>query len=64
VHSTTGSRRSWEELHPDVGLGLRLAILESSGGTTLHLDAAAPLDPNGDVEEESVRFSFLTAATF
>ncbi len=63
---------AWEEsdsfglsqLHPDVGLGLRLFLIPSSGGTTFHLNAAMPLDPNGTDEGRTIRFSFTTESTF
>lgn len=51
-------------IHPDVGVGLRLAILRSSHGTTLHFNVAAPLDRSADPEKKAVRFSFLTLTTF
>ncbi|MDQ7086891.1 MAG: BamA/TamA family outer membrane protein, partial [Acidobacteriota bacterium] len=51
-------------VHPDVGFGLRLQAIPSSQATTLHLDLALPLDPNGEPGGTSPRFSFRTATTF
>lgn len=51
------------DLHPDVGLGLRLAILRSSAGTTLHFNVAAPIG-GVDPGERRVRYSVLSATTF
>lgn len=52
------------KLHPDIGLGFRLAILRSAHGTTLHFNLAFPLDPNGDPDGKSWRYSFLTLSSF
>ncbi len=54
----------WDRVHPDAGLGLRLFLLRSSGGTTLHLDLAWPLDPNGEPGPRSPRYTFVTARGF
>lgn len=55
----------WDRVHPDVGIGLRFELLRSSAGTTLQLNAAYPLDPNGDPEEgQKLQFSILTGQGF
>lgn len=59
-----GEPLGWDRVHPDAGVGLRLFLLRSSGGTTLHLDLAYPLDPNGDPGHRSLRYTFLTARGF
>lgn len=55
---------SRSQLHPGVGVGLRAQILRSSGNTTIHFNAAYPLDPNGGEGNDAIRFSVLTAAGF
>jgi len=59
-----GEPLGWDRVHPDAGVGLRLFLLRSSGGTTLHLDLAYPLDPNGDPGHRSLRYTFVTARGF
>jgi len=56
---------SWRDLHPDVGVGLRLAVLRTAHGTTLHFDAAYALDPNGPPNDgRRLRLSFTTVGFF
>ncbi len=59
-----GEPLALDRVHPDAGIGLRLFLLRSSGGTTLHLDLAWPLDPNGDPGHRSLRYTFLTSRGF
>lgn len=62
----------WEEgqsldtarVHPGIGVGLRAQILRSADGTTVHFNAALPLDPDAGDENDGVRFSVLTAVGF
>lgn len=60
-----GGGFGWDDLHPDVGLGLRFELLRSAAGTTVQLNAAYPLDPNGDPREgQGLQFSVLTSKGF
>jgi hypothetical protein len=60
-----GEPLSWARVHPDIGIGLRFEILRSSSDTTLQLNAAYPLDPNGDPEEgQKIQFSVITGKGF
>ncbi|UCF69151.1 MAG: hypothetical protein JSV80_07675 [Acidobacteriota bacterium] len=58
----SGTRFSSELMHPGVGIGLRGLVLPSSGGTTLHLDVAFPLDDEGG--EDRIRVSFRAQRSF
>ncbi len=56
---------SWARVHPDVGIGVRFELLRSSHGTTVQVNVAYPLDPNGDPEEgQKLQFSVLTTKGF
>ncbi len=57
-------RFSREVVHPDIGLGLRLAVLRSAHGTTLHFDVGYPLARGADPGNEKLRFTFVTANSF
>lgn len=59
-----GESLRWEALRPGVGLGLRAQIVRSSGATTLHLNAAYPLDPDAGDQNDGIRFSVLTRTGF
>jgi hypothetical protein len=54
---------AWDQIHPGIGVGLRAELVRTSGGTTLHLNVAWPLDPNAGDEQE-VRISVLSATGF
>lgn len=58
----SGESLALDKVHPGVGIGLRAQLLRSSSSTCLHFNAAYPLDPNGGPENESIRFSFVTAS--
>ncbi|MFN7965534.1 MAG: hypothetical protein U0V87_07595 [Acidobacteriota bacterium] len=56
---------SWARAHPDIGIGARFELLRSSHGTTVQVNVAYPLDPNGDPEEgQKLQFSVLTTQGF
>ena len=50
----------WATLHPDVGVGMRVELVRAASRTTLQLNLAYPLDPNGIAgESRHALFSFL-----
>ncbi|RMG49027.1 MAG: hypothetical protein D6718_00500 [Acidobacteria bacterium] len=59
-----GHRLGAEVLHPDVGIGLRAYVKPSSGGTTLHLNAAYPLHREVAGRHFGLQVSFLAARSF